>query len=48
MKLGAVFPQLESGADPLAIRDYAQAVEGMGFNHLLYNRPYPNPKSWMV
>lgn len=20
----------------------------MGFNHLLYNRPYPNPKSWMV
>ncbi len=20
----------------------------MGFNHLLYNRAYPNPKSWMV
>ncbi len=20
----------------------------IGFNHLLYNRPYPNPKSWMV
>lgn len=19
-----------------------------GFNHLLYNRPYPNPKSWTV
>lgn len=19
-----------------------------GFNHLLYNRPHPNPKSWMV
>jgi probable F420-dependent oxidoreductase len=35
MKLGAVFPQLESGADPIAIRDYAQAVEGMGYNHLL-------------
>jgi probable F420-dependent oxidoreductase len=35
MKLGAVFPQLESGSDPIAIRDYAQAVEGMGFDHLL-------------
>lgn len=20
----------------------------MGFNHLLYNRPYPAPKSWLV
>ena len=20
----------------------------MGFNHLLYNRPYPNPKTWVV
>ncbi len=20
----------------------------MGFNHLLYNRPYPNPKTWSV
>ncbi len=20
----------------------------MGFNHLLYNRPYPNPKSWTI
>jgi uncharacterized membrane protein len=20
----------------------------MGFNHLMYNRPYPNPKSWLV
>ncbi|ESQ74361.1 hypothetical protein [Asticcacaulis sp. AC402] len=20
----------------------------MGFNHLLYRRPYPNPKSWLV
>lgn len=35
MKLGAIFPQLESGVDPIAIRDYAQAVEGMGYNHLL-------------
>lgn len=35
MNVGAVFPQLESGIDPIAIRDYAQAVEGLGFNHLL-------------
>jgi probable F420-dependent oxidoreductase len=35
MRLGAVFPQIESGVDPIAIRDYAQAVEGMGYNHIL-------------
>ncbi len=35
MKLGAVFPQTESGTDPVAIRDYAQAVEGMGYHHIL-------------
>src|SRR5919202_1978928 len=35
MRLGAIFPQLESGADPVAIRDYAQAVEGMGYDHIL-------------
>lgn len=35
MKVGAVFPQTEIGADPMAIRDYVQAVEGMGFDYLL-------------
>src|SRR5262249_51230529 len=35
MRLGVVFPQTEIGADPIAIRDYAQAVEGAGFDHLL-------------
>lgn len=35
MKLGAVFPQIEMPADPIAIRDYAQAIEGMGFDYLL-------------
>jgi probable F420-dependent oxidoreductase len=30
-----VFPQTESGVDPIAIRDYAQAVEGMGYNHIV-------------
>ncbi len=35
MKLGVVFPQTEIGSDPVVVRDYAQAVEGMGFDHLL-------------
>lgn len=35
MKLGVVFPQIESPPDPIAIRDYAQAVEGMGFDYIL-------------
>lgn len=35
MKWGAVLPQLEIGTDPVAIRDYAQAVEGMGYDYLL-------------
>jgi probable F420-dependent oxidoreductase len=35
MKIGVVFPQIEFDPDPIAIRDYAQAVEGLGFSHLL-------------
>ena len=35
MKLGAVFPQTEIGSDPGAIREYAQAAESMGYNHIL-------------
>ncbi|MEE8422435.1 MAG: LLM class F420-dependent oxidoreductase [Dehalococcoidia bacterium] len=35
MQLGVVFPQTEIGSDPAAIRDYAQAVEGAGYEHLL-------------
>jgi probable F420-dependent oxidoreductase len=34
MKIGVVFPQTEFNPDPIAIRDYAQAVEGMGFTHM--------------
>ena len=30
-----VFPQVEIGLDPGAIRDYAQAVEAMGYTHVL-------------
>jgi len=35
MKLGVVFPQTEIGNDPIAIRDYAQAAEQLGYNHIL-------------
>jgi probable F420-dependent oxidoreductase len=35
MKIGVVFPQTEIGQDPAAIRDYAQAVESMGYTHML-------------
>jgi probable F420-dependent oxidoreductase len=35
MRLGVVFPQTEIGSDPAVIRDFAQAVEGLGFHHLL-------------
>jgi probable F420-dependent oxidoreductase len=33
--MGVVFPQTEFPPDPVAIRDYAQTVEGLGFTHLL-------------
>lgn len=35
MRIGVVYPQLEYSEDPIAIRDYTQAVEGMGFTHVL-------------
>lgn len=35
MRIGVVFPQTEFGTDPVAIRDYAQAVEQMGYTHIL-------------
>ena len=35
MKIGVVFPQIEIGADPAGVRDYAQAVEEMGYTHIL-------------
>jgi probable F420-dependent oxidoreductase len=35
MRLGAVFPQHEIGDDPAAIRDWAQAVEEIGYHHVL-------------
>jgi probable F420-dependent oxidoreductase len=35
MRLGALFPQPEFRGDPIAIRDFAQGVEAIGFDHLL-------------
>src|SRR5438874_13769588 len=35
MKLGVIFPQTEIGSDPAVIRDYAQASESAGYEHLL-------------
>lgn len=35
MKLGLVFPTCDIGSDPIAIRDYVEAAEGLGFDSLL-------------
>jgi probable F420-dependent oxidoreductase len=35
MKIGVVFPQTEIGADPGAVRSYAEAVSELGYHHLL-------------
>ena len=35
MRIGVTFPQTEIGNDPIAVRDYAQAVEDMGYSHIL-------------
>src|SRR5438067_7586859 len=35
MQIGAVFPQTEIGADRGGVRAYAQAIHGLGYQHLL-------------
>ncbi len=35
MRLGAIFPTTEIGTDPAAIRDWAQAAEELGYNHVI-------------
>lgn len=35
MRLGAAFPTLEIGGDPVAVRDWAQAAEDLGYDHIL-------------
>jgi probable F420-dependent oxidoreductase len=34
MQIGVVFPQTEIEADPVAVRDFAQAAEGLDFTHI--------------
>ena len=56
MRLGAIFPQTEIGADPVGVRDFVQAAESMGYQHLLvfdhvlgadtsYHTPWDRPYS---
>src|SRR5688572_22318419 len=35
MKIGAILSQADSGVDAVALRNYAQALERAGFDHLL-------------
>jgi probable F420-dependent oxidoreductase len=35
VKIGITFPQVEIGTDPIVLRDYAQAAEGLGYTHIL-------------
>jgi probable F420-dependent oxidoreductase len=35
MEIGVVFPQTDFGSEPLAIRDFAQATEDLGYRHLV-------------
>ena len=41
MRIGAIFPQTEIGSDPAAVRDWAQAVEAMGYRLHSGLRPCP-------
>jgi probable F420-dependent oxidoreductase len=35
MRVGVVFPQTEIGADPAGVKAYAQAVQQLGYEHLM-------------
>jgi probable F420-dependent oxidoreductase len=35
MRFGVVYPQTEYPTDPVAIRDYIQTAEGLGYDHML-------------
>jgi probable F420-dependent oxidoreductase len=35
VRIGVTFPQTEFRGDPIALRDYVQTIEGLGFTHLL-------------
>ena len=47
MKLGAIFPTPESGSDPVAIRDWAQAAEALGYDLIgAAGLEAPQDQSW--
>ena len=48
MRLGVVIPQTESGADPGAVRDYAQAAGSLGYQHLVVMEHVPGGRSRQV
>ncbi|MGE4219011.1 MAG: LLM class F420-dependent oxidoreductase [Alphaproteobacteria bacterium] len=54
MRVGVAFPTTEIGTDPAVIRDYAQAVEEMGFHHLtmidhvLQEPAQPDAEEWQT
>ena len=35
MRIGVTFPQTEITADPVVVRDYAQAADSLGYSHIL-------------
>jgi len=35
MRLGVIFPQTEIGPDSIAVRDFAQAAESLGYDHIV-------------
>ena len=35
MKIGCVYPQIELGGDPGAVKAFAQAAEGLGYDHIV-------------
>lgn len=35
MQLGVIFPQTEIGADPVSVRDFVQAAEDLGYEHVI-------------
>jgi len=53
MKLGVLFPQTEFGADPVAITEYAQAAEDLGYEslalyeHVVSARPEGRAEQWV-
>ena len=35
MKLGVIYPQNVVGGEPTIVRDLAQTVEGLGYDHII-------------